>query len=61
MLCLKETRVECDGATGISRGLLGGRVSPGNVYKLVGEALVTDYLEGYRLINHSEVRTITLI
>jgi hypothetical protein len=33
----------------------------GNVYKLVGEALVADYLEGYRSINHSEVRTITLI
>ena len=32
----------------------------GNVYKLVGEALVADYLEGHRVINDSEVRTITL-
>jgi hypothetical protein len=33
----------------------------GNVFKLIGEALVADYIEGYQIFNHSDVRTITLI
>jgi hypothetical protein len=33
----------------------------GDVYKLVGEALVAGYIEGYYFFNHSDVRTITLI
>jgi hypothetical protein len=33
----------------------------GNVFKLMGEALVADYMEGYHFFSHSDVRTITLI
>jgi hypothetical protein len=33
----------------------------GSVFKLIGEALVADYMEGYQFFNHSDVRTITLI